>query len=79
MRKDFKPAVSATVRAIETTDRAVYLGGDFGSVGGQIRNHMAAVSPKGSLLPFKADFDRLCRALSATPSHDMDRRGGRGA
>ncbi|CAM5300949.1 hypothetical protein SALBM311S_09467 [Streptomyces alboniger] len=69
VRKDFKPAVSATVRAIETTDRAVYLGGDFGSVGGQIRNHMAAVSPKGSLLPFKADFDQSVRALSATPSH----------
>ncbi|WSQ12758.1 fibronectin type III domain-containing protein [Streptomyces sp. NBC_01231] len=76
VRKDFKPAVSATVRAIETTDQAVYLGGDFGRVGGQIRNHMAALSPKGTLLPFKADLDQSVRALSATPSHGRIFAGG---
>ncbi|MFI7498470.1 fibronectin type III domain-containing protein [Streptomyces sp. NPDC049687] len=70
VRKDFKPAVSATVRAIEATDRTVYLGGDFGRVGGQSRNHIAAVSPKGAaLLPFKADIDQPVRALSAATSH----------
>ncbi|CAM5680047.1 hypothetical protein SALBM311S_05840 [Streptomyces alboniger] len=67
--KDFRPAVSSTVRAIDTTDSAVYLGGDFRSVNGQARNRIAAVAPKGSLLPFKADLDHAVRAVSAAPSH----------
>ncbi|MFJ8105973.1 fibronectin type III domain-containing protein [Streptomyces sp. NPDC096132] len=65
VRKEFKPAVSSTVRAIETTDRAVYLGGDFGRVSGQQRNRIAAVSPQGALLPFKADLDQPVRSMSA--------------
>jgi hypothetical protein len=69
LRQDFRPAVSATVRAIDTTSSAVYLGGDFGRVNGQVRNRIAALSPKGTLLPFKADIDRPVRALSAAPSH----------
>ena len=69
LRKDFKPAVSATVRAIDTTSSAVYLGGDFGLVNGQVRKRIAAVAPKGTLLPFKADLDQPVRALSAAPSH----------
>ncbi|MEU1190716.1 fibronectin type III domain-containing protein [Streptomyces sp. NPDC005859] len=68
-RKEFHPAVSATIRAIEATSGAVYLGGDFGRVDGQVRNRIAAVSPKGALLPFKADIDQPVRALSAAPSH----------
>ncbi|MET9072138.1 fibronectin type III domain-containing protein [Streptomyces sp. NPDC004232] len=68
LRKDFRPAVNATVRAIETTDRGVYLGGDFNQVGGQSRNRIAAFTPGGSLLPFKADIDLPVRALSAVPA-----------
>ena len=69
LSKDFRPAVSATVRAIDTTDSTVYLGGDFGRVSGQARSRIAAVAPKGSLLPFKADLDHPVRALSAVSSH----------
>ncbi|MFF0163574.1 fibronectin type III domain-containing protein [Streptomyces sp. NPDC005263] len=66
---DFRPAVSATVRAIDVTANAVYLGGDFSRVSGQARSRVAALQPKGPLLPFKADFDHPVRALSAAPSH----------
>jgi hypothetical protein len=69
LRKNFKPAVSATVRAIDTTDRAIYFGGDFGRVAGQPRNRVAAVATTGSLLPFRADVDLPVRALSAATSH----------
>ncbi|MGW1170086.1 fibronectin type III domain-containing protein [Streptomyces sp. NPDC002550] len=68
LRRDFRPAVDATVRAIETTDRAVYLGGDFDLVGGESRHRIAAFTRDGSLLPFQADVDRPVRALSAVPA-----------
>jgi hypothetical protein len=86
LRKDFRPAVSATVRAIEVSDRTVYLGGDFGRVDGQVRRHLAALAPAGSLLAFRADTDAPVRALSAVPSRrklyaggDFDTVGGRPA
>jgi hypothetical protein len=69
VKQTFRPAVSATVRAIETTGSAVYLGGDFTKVGGQPRNRVAALTPQGSLMPFRADVDKPVRALSAAPSH----------
>ena len=69
VRKSFRPDVSATVRAIDVTDSAVYLGGDFTLADNQERHRVAAYSPKGSLLPFEADLDRPVRALSAAPSH----------
>jgi hypothetical protein len=68
LRKDFRPAVSATVRAIETTGQEVYLGGDFHMANGQSRYRVAAFTRKGSLLPFKTDIDLSVRALSAVPS-----------
>ncbi|MFG3086890.1 fibronectin type III domain-containing protein [Streptomyces antibioticus] len=67
--KQFKPAVSATVRAIDATDGTVYLGGDFGKVGGQARPRIAAVDRKGALLPFKAEIDQPVRALSIATKH----------
>ncbi|MEV2212043.1 fibronectin type III domain-containing protein [Streptomyces sp. NPDC050997] len=69
LSKDFRPSVASTVRAIDATDGAVYLGGDFVRAGGQVRNRLAAFAPKGSLLPFKADLDHPVRALSAASSH----------
>ncbi|MFD5799473.1 fibronectin type III domain-containing protein [Streptomyces diastatochromogenes] len=72
LRKEFRPAVSATVRAIETTGDAVYLGGDFNVVDGKARNRVAALAPTGGLLSFAADIDRPVRALSAVPSrHEL--------
>ncbi|MGN5378764.1 hypothetical protein ACQ4WX_19155 [Streptomyces lasalocidi] len=68
LRKDFRPAVNATVRAIDTTDRGVYLGGDFDTVDGRSRKRVAAFTHGGSLLPFKADVDLPVRALSAVPA-----------
>ncbi|MGW3203333.1 fibronectin type III domain-containing protein [Streptomyces sp. NPDC001135] len=68
LRTDFRPAVSATVRAIAATGRAVYLGGDFDQVYGQGRTRVAALTPAGSLLPFKANVDLPVRALSAATS-----------
>ncbi|MFJ4621873.1 fibronectin type III domain-containing protein [Streptomyces sp. NPDC088812] len=69
LRKDFRPSVSATVRAIEMTGDTVYLGGDFSRIGGQLRKRVAAVTAKGALLPFQAEVDQPVRALSAATSH----------
>ncbi|MEV5802112.1 fibronectin type III domain-containing protein [Streptomyces collinus] len=69
LRKDFRPAVSATVRAIATTGTTVYLGGDFTRVDGQDREHVASLSPAGRLSPFKAGIDQPVRALLAAPKH----------
>ncbi|MEU9124877.1 fibronectin type III domain-containing protein [Streptomyces sp. NPDC048506] len=51
---DYKPTVSATVRALDVTADTVYIGGDFGTVQGQTRERIAALRPNGALLPFKA-------------------------
>ncbi|MFG2355933.1 fibronectin type III domain-containing protein [Streptomyces sp. NPDC048521] len=67
LRKDFRPVVEATVRAIDATDEAVYLGGDFQAVGGRSRRHLASFSPRGALLPFRADIDRPVLAVLAVP------------
>ncbi|MFD9099236.1 fibronectin type III domain-containing protein [Streptomyces collinus] len=64
LRRDFRPAVSATVRAIEATGDTVYLGGDFDLISGRSRHRVAALTPAGALLPFTADLDRPVRALS---------------
>ncbi|MEV6653440.1 fibronectin type III domain-containing protein [Streptomyces sp. NPDC051219] len=69
LRKDFKPVVSATVRAIDVTDKAVYLGGDFKRVNGQSRKRVAAFKPTGALLPFRADLDRTVRAITAAEKY----------
>ncbi|MFF7130626.1 fibronectin type III domain-containing protein [Streptomyces sp. NPDC016566] len=76
LRKDFRPAVSSTVRAIDTTDRTVYLGGDFDVVDGRTRKHVAAFTPGGTLLPFEADIDAPVRALSVVPAHEKLYVGG---
>ncbi|GGU74474.1 hypothetical protein GCM10010260_02880 [Streptomyces filipinensis] len=76
LRKDFRPVVSATVRAIETTGQRVYLGGDFDKVYGRSRPHVAALTSTGSLLPFKANVDRPVRALSAAPVQRVLLTGG---
>lgn len=69
LRKDFRPAVSATVRAIDSTDTTVYLGGDFTDVGGLPRGHLAAFTREGELLPFQAALDDSVRAILAAPDH----------
>ncbi len=69
LRRDFRPAMSATVRAIETTADAVYLGGDFTFVNGRARNRIAALTRSGSLLPFRAVIDKTVRAIMAAPKH----------
>ncbi|GAA3298015.1 hypothetical protein GCM10020295_32540 [Streptomyces cinereospinus] len=69
LRSDFRPAMSSFVRAIETTDGAVYLGGDFMLADGKARARVAAFRPDGALLPFAADIDAPVRALKAAPEH----------
>lgn len=76
LRRDFRPAVSATVRAIDVTDRTVYLGGDFRRVDGRTRQHIAAFTPEGALRPFRADVDAPVRALSVVPSRKKIYAGG---
>ncbi|MGW2463561.1 fibronectin type III domain-containing protein [Streptomyces sp. NPDC004457] len=76
LRADFRPAVSATVRAIDVTDRTVYLGGDFRRVDGRTRQRIAALTPGGELRPFRADVDAPVRALSVAPSHGKLYAGG---
>jgi hypothetical protein len=69
LRNDFRPAMSSFVRAIEVTDSAVYLGGDFLYAGGQSRDHIASFTPAGRLLPFMAHVDGTVRAIMAAPDH----------
>lgn len=69
LNSHFHPVVTAQVRAVEVTDTAVYLGGDFGTVAGETRKRIAAVTPSGgALLPFRATFDRSVRAITASPA-----------
>lgn len=67
LRKEFRPDVSSYVRAIEVMGDSVYLGGDFTLVNGQDRERIAALTPRGRLLPFKAEIDAPVRALLAAP------------
>ncbi|MGJ5751677.1 hypothetical protein FB563_3977 [Streptomyces puniciscabiei] len=76
LRRDFRPAVTATVRAIETTGATVYLGGDFTVVDGRERRRAAAFSRSGTLLPFKADIDEPVRAVLAAPDRNKVLLGG---
>ncbi|GEC04892.1 hypothetical protein SSP24_25470 [Streptomyces spinoverrucosus] len=76
LRKDFRPAVSSFVRAIEVTDKAVYLGGDFVLVNGETRRRIAAFTPGGELLPFAADIDGSVRAIKAALEHGKILVGG---
>ncbi|MFF5858834.1 fibronectin type III domain-containing protein [Streptomyces sp. NPDC012751] len=76
LRGQFRPGVSGTVRAIDTTADAVYLGGDFESVAGRTRRHVASLRPDGSLLPFTADADKPVRAVLAAPDHGKVLLGG---
>lgn len=65
----WRPVMSATVRAIEVTPSAVYLGGDFTTVSGQARQRVAAVNTtSGALLPFTATVDKPVRAITASPA-----------
>ena len=49
---DFRPAVTASVRAIVATADTVYVGGDFNAVGSASRLRLAAFDPAGQLLPW---------------------------
>ena len=77
VKTDFRPGgVSATVRAIESTDNTVYFGGDFRTVGGTSRSMAAAVSTTGALLPWTANGDEPVRVLHAPPGKDVVILGG---
>lgn len=67
LRGDFRPTMTSFVRAIEVMGDAVYLGGDFTVVNGQDRERIAAFTPGGKLLPFKAEIDAPVRAILAAP------------
>ncbi len=52
------PAPDDTVYVVAVdTDGTVYIGGEFTSVGGQTRNHIAAISSTGQLLSWNPDVD----------------------
>ncbi|MFI8965432.1 fibronectin type III domain-containing protein [Streptomyces sp. NPDC053493] len=76
LRPDFRPAMAAPVRAIETTDTAVYVGGDFTAVNGKPQQRIAAFTPSGTLLPFKADIDAPVWSLVAALDHGKILVGG---
>ena len=74
---NFKPpTVSATVRAIEATDSAVYFGGDFKSVGSSARGMLAAVNSTGALLPWAPEASQSVRALHAPAGRNVVLAGG---
>ncbi|MEV6841615.1 fibronectin type III domain-containing protein [Streptomyces sp. NPDC051133] len=76
LRKNFRPKVDGTVRAIDITDKSLYLGGDFTHINGKERMHIASFSPRGSLQPFSAEIDQPVHALLAVPEHNMVLVGG---
>ncbi|MEU1402295.1 fibronectin type III domain-containing protein [Streptomyces sp. NPDC005728] len=76
LRKDFRPAMGAIVRTIETTGKTVYLGGEFVVADGRTRNRIAAFTRSGSLLPFSADIDEPVRAVLAAPDRGQLLVGG---
>lgn len=64
VKTSFQPGgVSATVRAIDATNDAVYFGGDFKFVRNTPRERLAAVTPTGALLPWAPSADLSVRAL----------------
>lgn len=64
----FAPNISNQVTAITATTKAVYFGGTYGSVNGQPRLRLAAVSPvNGSLLAWAPSADGSVRALTQSP------------
>jgi hypothetical protein len=76
-KTSFKPAVNATVRALAVTDHDVYLGGDFTSVAGQSRRYFASVArASAALRPWRADTDKVGRAVEVTPDGESVILGG---
>ncbi|MBD8043078.1 LamG domain-containing protein [Arthrobacter sp. Sa2BUA2] len=74
---NFKPgAVSATVRAIEATNTAVYFGGDFKTVGTTNRARAAAVSNTGALQAWAPAADQPVRALHIPAGKNVVIAGG---
>jgi large repetitive protein len=63
----FRPAVSATVRTIQSTADTVYFGGDFTSVGGQSRSRLAAVTTAGALKSWAPTAELPVRAMGLSP------------
>jgi hypothetical protein len=61
----WKPSVSGRVKSISTfgDGTTLYVGGSFGTAGGQPRTNLAAFSSAGALQPFKASPDASVRAL----------------
>ncbi|MEV6677341.1 DNRLRE domain-containing protein [Streptomyces erythrochromogenes] len=73
----FRPAFTATVRALAVTGDTVYAGGDFLTVAGQPRQRFAAVgAADGALKPFTADADEPGRAVEVTPDGENVVLGG---
>ncbi len=64
-----RPAVAATVRAIDATSNAVYFGGDFTSVDGQSRPRYAAVTTAGALTAATVNLNAPVRAIVAAEDH----------
>ncbi|WP_186764333.1 DUF7594 domain-containing protein [Arthrobacter yangruifuii] len=77
VKTSFQPGgVSATVRAIDATNDAVYFGGDFTSVRNTARQRLAAVTPTGALLPWAPAADLPVRALHVPPAKNVVITGG---
>ncbi|MFD1831072.1 MULTISPECIES: fibronectin type III domain-containing protein [Streptomyces] len=83
---EWKPAVSSVVRAVDVTDTTVYIGGQFTTVEGQTREHVAALTRDGRLLPFNAtvrgssiaeDPTPGINAITVSPKHNKVVIGGR--
>jgi hypothetical protein len=50
--QSWNPNANNTVRALAVSGSTVYVGGDFGSIGGQTRNRLAAIHTDGTLVTF---------------------------
>jgi hypothetical protein len=64
----WKPSVTGRVKSISTfgTGATLYVGGSFGTAGGQPRTNVAAFNSNGALLGFRATPDASVRALIAS-------------
>jgi hypothetical protein len=74
----WKPHAGASVRGLAPSPdgAAVYIGGNFGTLGGTTRNHAGAVDTSGNLLPWNPNLNGSVDAVAVAPDDSRVLLGG---